>query len=87
MIGPSSPSARGEHPDLVLAVQGRVDSVKLERDGGVIQVTLHTDGGPFVFSEPAHRELGAVFTAVGADSGNRVVILTGTGESFCSAFD
>ena len=60
---------------------------RLVRDEGVLEVALHTDGGPFVFSEPAHRELGALFHTIGADALNRVVILTGTGDSFCAAFD
>jgi enoyl-CoA hydratase/carnithine racemase len=62
-------------------------SLRFARTDGVLEMALHTDGGPFVFSEPAHTEFGRAFADVGADPENRVVILTGTGDSFCSSFD
>jgi enoyl-CoA hydratase/carnithine racemase len=59
-------------------------SIKLERhDNGVLVMTLHDgSGGPFVVSEKSHHELGQTFAAIGADRANKVVILTGTGNSF-----
>lgn len=62
-------------------------NLRFDRTDGVLEVALHTDGGPFVFSEPAHADFGRAFADVAADPDNRVVILTGTGDSFCSAFD
>src|ERR1700685_1792049 len=61
-------------------------NARLSRDRhGILEVVLHTDGGPLVWSESAHRELGYLFADIGADAQNRVVVLTGTGDAFCAA--
>jgi enoyl-CoA hydratase/carnithine racemase len=63
----------------------RYQHARLTRDEkGVLEVALHTGGGPLVWSESAHRELGSLFADIGADAQNRVVILTGTGDAFCA---
>ncbi len=55
----------------------------VERDeAGVLEVRLHSDGGPLMWGAGPHRELAELFAAIAADRGNRVVILTGTGEHF-----
>jgi len=60
----------------------------LERDrAGVLELRLHTDGGPLVWGDAAHSELPSIFTAVAADPDNRVVILTGTGDRFIADLD
>jgi enoyl-CoA hydratase/carnithine racemase len=56
--------------------------VKLERRNGIMQMTLHTDGGPFKWNLDAQVELATAFAEVGADRENRIVILTGTGDEF-----
>ena len=56
--------------------------VKLERRGGIMQMTLHTHGGPLQWSLDAQVELAAAFAEVGGDRENRVIILTGTGSEF-----
>ncbi len=62
----------------------KYETAILERDAqGILEVRLHTDGGPLVWSEPAHRELSALWSDIADDYDNRVVILTGTGDSFC----
>ena len=63
------------------------DRIRFRREHGILEIALHTDGGPFVFDEKTHHELGDAFQAVGGDSENRVVILTGTGDRFCADFD
>jgi enoyl-CoA hydratase/carnithine racemase len=65
----------------------RYVNVALRREEGVLEMRLHTAGGPLIWSESAHRELGDAFAEVGADRENRVVILTGTGDAFCNASD
>lgn len=61
------------------------ENASLSRDSqGILEVALHTDGGPLVWSESAHRELGYLFADIAADAQNRVVILTGTGDAFCA---
>jgi enoyl-CoA hydratase/carnithine racemase len=67
--------------------EDRYSSIRFERREGVLQMTLHHDGGEFIVSESALRDLGRAFRDVGQDTENRVVILTGTGERFVTQFD
>ena len=60
---------------------------RMERRNGILQVTFHTDGGPLRWSESAHRQFGYAFTDIGADPDNKLVIMTGTGDTFCSEMD
>ncbi|MTD52880.1 enoyl-CoA hydratase/isomerase family protein [Amycolatopsis pithecellobii] len=55
---------------------------KLRREDGIIEVTLHTDGGPLQWKTAAHREYERLFHAIAKDRDNRVVILTGCGPDF-----
>jgi enoyl-CoA hydratase/carnithine racemase len=61
--------------------------VKMERSDGILQLTLHSDGGSLVWGDSPHTELGYCFADVGADPDNRVVILTGAGPNFIAALD
>jgi len=65
----------------------RYENIRLERENGVLTMTLHTRGGSLIWSARAHEELGYCFTDVGTDRENKVVILTGTGENFCADID
>ena len=56
--------------------------IKMERRDGILQMTLHTDGGPLQWNLDAQVEFVRAFTDVGADRQNRIVILTGTGNEF-----
>ena len=49
---------------------------------GVLEVTLHTDGGTLVFNGHTHEQFVDLFHAIGSDRDNRVVILTGAGQAF-----
>jgi enoyl-CoA hydratase/carnithine racemase len=60
----------------------RFDNVRFERRDGILQLTLHTDGGSLRWSGAVVDELQRAFAEVGDDRENRVVILTGTGEEF-----
>jgi enoyl-CoA hydratase/carnithine racemase len=60
----------------------KYQTVRMERRHGILQMTLHTDGGPLRWSFLPHGELPAAFHDVGADRENRVVIITGTGDEF-----
>jgi enoyl-CoA hydratase/carnithine racemase len=55
---------------------------RFERRDGILQVMLHTDGGPLRWGFGPHGELPEAFHDIGADRDNRVVILTGTGDEF-----
>ena len=55
---------------------------RFERRDGILQMTLHTDGGSLRWGFGPHRELPDAFYDVGNDRENRVVIITGTGAEF-----
>jgi enoyl-CoA hydratase/carnithine racemase len=57
-------------------------NVLLERDAGVLQITLHSDGDSLEWNDQAHRDLPMVFHDIAHDVENRVVILTGAGQFF-----
>lgn len=65
--------------------------IRFARDAaGVLEMTLHTRGGPALWGtslNSLHTELGDAFLDVGRDPENRVVILTGTGDSFIAGMD
>jgi enoyl-CoA hydratase/carnithine racemase len=65
----------------------RYSHVALRREDGVLEMRLHSDGGPLIWGRGPHRELGHCFADVGSDPENRIVILTGTGEHFCARTD
>jgi enoyl-CoA hydratase/carnithine racemase len=66
----------------------RFEHVALSRDAeGILEVRLHTDNGPLVWGDSAHTELVYAFTEIGADPGNRVIVLTGTGGRFIADLD
>ena len=60
----------------------KYENLHMERRDGILQVTFHTDGGSFKWGEVPHRQLGYAFTDIGSDPENKVVIMTGTGETF-----
>jgi len=49
---------------------------------GVLEVTLHTNGGKLVFDGHTHEQFVELFHQIGSDPDNRVVILTGAGDAF-----
>lgn len=67
--------------------QKKYTCLQMERDEGILLITLHSNGDSLAWSEPAHRELGAAFADIAADDGNRVIILTGAGAAWCDATD
>mgnify|MGYP000713541008 CR=1 FL=1 len=63
----------------------RFENLAMTRDeAGVLEVRMHSDGDELVFSGQAHHDFVDAFYEIGRDRANRVVILTGTGRSFCS---
>ena len=61
--------------------------VAMRREDGVLEVRLHTDGGPLGWGDGPHSELGRCFLDIGCDPANRVIILTGTGDRFITTID
>jgi enoyl-CoA hydratase/carnithine racemase len=62
-------------------------NIRLERDNGILEVTVHTGDKSLVWTAQSHDELAYCFNDIACDRDNKVVILTGTGESFCSEID
>jgi len=68
----------------------RYETVKLDRDAGVLTMTLHSQGSEArwgIGPTSLHRELGAVFADIARDEENRIVIITGTGADFMAQLD
>jgi enoyl-CoA hydratase/carnithine racemase len=62
----------------------KYENVRMKREDGILEVALHTRGGPLVFNGHVHEALVGAFRDIGDDRDNHVVILTGTGEEFCA---
>jgi enoyl-CoA hydratase/carnithine racemase len=62
-------------------------NISMERSNGVLEVRLHTNERALKWGinpGAVHEQLGEAFYAIGRDPDNRVMILTGTGDSFCA---
>lgn len=62
----------------------KYDNLRMRREDGILEVALHTDGGPLMFNGYVHEALVHAFRDIGDDRENHVVILTGTGDEFCA---
>ena len=62
----------------------KYENVRMKREDGILEVALHTRGGPLVFNGYVHEALVRAFRDIGEDRDNHVVILTGTGDEFCA---
>jgi len=66
----------------------KYENIRLERDeAGVLTVTLHTGDKSLIWTAQAHDELAYAFTDIACDAGNKAVVLTGAGDSFCAEID
>ena len=64
----------------------RYRNIAFERRGGVVELRLHTDGGPLQWGSDegsVHGQLSEAFADMARDSELRVLVLTGTGDVFC----
>lgn len=61
----------------------RYPTIAFDRDAdGVLTLRLHSEGGPVDYSPQHHADWVGAFFDVGRDPDNRVVIITGTGDTF-----
>ena len=70
--------------------QNRFSGARLRREDGVLEITLHRDGGSARWDFGAtglHGQLGELFYAVSQDLETRAVILTGAGDVFMAEVD
>lgn len=74
----------------VAQYQSRFRNIVIDRQQGIITLRVHTDEGPLLWGNLEHSicaQLGEAFREVALDPQNKVVILTGTGDHFCTARD
>jgi enoyl-CoA hydratase/carnithine racemase len=57
-------------------------TIRMGREDGILEMTLHTEGGSLRWGPVAHADLVQAFLEVSRDRENQVVILTGIGEEF-----
>src|ERR1700745_575022 len=62
----------------------KYENVTMKRENGILEVALHTRGGPLVFNGHVHEALVRAFRDIGDDPDNHVVIRTGPGHEFCA---
>ena len=68
----------------------KYQGIRFTRNDGVLEMKLHTRGEPARWGSSLdclHAELGPAFHDVATDMENRVIILTGTGDSFIASMD
>lgn len=59
----------------------------MERKNGILQVRMHTNGGPFKWSPQVHHMLLEAWIVIGSDPENEVLILTSTDPYWIGEFD
>jgi len=62
--------------------ENRYQSIRFRREDGILEMTLHTDGGPLQWGRQPHADLEEAFLNIARDRENQVVIMTGMGEAF-----
>jgi enoyl-CoA hydratase/carnithine racemase len=69
------------------AYQEKYRHASMVRRDGILEVTLHSDGGGLVWGGRPHAELGYLFEDIGRDPDNKAIILTGAGGEFIARED
>jgi enoyl-CoA hydratase/carnithine racemase len=68
----------------------RFKYVRLERQDGILELTIHRDGGSALWEGNRggiHDEVGQAFQLIARDPDTKVVIITGAGDVFCTQMD
>ena len=60
----------------------KFETIRFRREDGILEMTLHTNGGSQRFGPIPHAEMEQAFLDVSRDPENQAIILTGTGEEF-----
>ena len=63
------------------------ENFKFKREDGIIEVKMHQDDGPVVWSYQYHNSLAELWTVLGHDKENEVLIFTATGDRWISLYD
>ena len=62
-------------------------TIRMERRDGILQATFHSRGGSLKWGNDCREEVFQAFADIGSDIENKVVILTGTGDDYCTEFE
>jgi enoyl-CoA hydratase/carnithine racemase len=66
----------------------RYENLHMERtSSGVLTLRFHTNGGPITFTGTTQRDLPKALAEIGDDRENKVLVITGTGETFMDSID
>jgi enoyl-CoA hydratase/carnithine racemase len=65
----------------------KFEQLSVNEKAGVTEVFIHSDGGPFVWNARIHRELTELFAWLSFDETTSVLILSGTGDRYCTEID
>ncbi len=60
---------------------------KMERRDGILQVQMHSDGGPVQYDLRMHNAWSQLWLDVGNDPDNEVLIFSGTGDQWIAGFN
>lgn len=63
------------------------DFFKFRRENGILEVRMHTNDGPVKWSYQFHHALAELWTVIGHDKENEVLILTATDPSWINEWD
>jgi len=66
---------------------GRWTRIAIRNRDSITELRLHRDGGPLVWDFAVHHELTEALGAIEEHTSTKVLILTGTGDSFCNSID
>ncbi|HJX03264.1 MAG TPA: enoyl-CoA hydratase/isomerase family protein [Dehalococcoidia bacterium] len=58
-----------------------------KRKDGILQVQMHYDNGPVIWSYQMHHAIAELWTCIGHDKENEVLIFTGTGDKWIAMYD
>jgi enoyl-CoA hydratase/carnithine racemase len=62
-------------------------TIEITRADAITQLRFHTEGGPLKWSPTSYEDAYHAFTEVGDDPDTKVVVITGTGEEWCTVLD
>jgi enoyl-CoA hydratase/carnithine racemase len=77
-----SPLLRSKLRTALVDYVDKFETIRFRREDGILEVTVHTDGGSLQWGRLPHAELEQAFLDIARDRDNQVVILTGTGAEF-----
>jgi enoyl-CoA hydratase/carnithine racemase len=60
----------------------KYENINFHREDGILQISMHTDNSDLVWGFGPHQELGYCFGDIGSDPENKVIIFTGSGDTF-----